>query len=271
MSSNTKALIVIVDDDEAMRESLSDYFHRTNYATQTYSSGKELLLNLDNHPIEAIICDLKMPQMDGMDVLRELKNREKTPPLIMVTAHGNIPTAVEAIKNGAYNFIAKPFNPKDLQQMVEQAISKHQLESTAEELSKQPLGKSQTIQAFHTHMLDCAKTTSNILLTGEKGVEKPLVAKTLHQYSRRNTQPFIRVNCHLISERFFEKTFLEADSVFSKAETGTLFLENLDKLPLENRSKLLSLLERKINTTIHQSNSSLPPHNQYYTPTPHSL
>ncbi len=258
MNSDTQALIFIVDDDQAMRDSLSDYFYRANYTVKAYSGGKTMLSELNSHPVEAIICDLKMPQMDGMAVLKELQSREKSPPLIMITAHGNISTAVEAIKHGAYNFIAKPFSPQNLQQMVSQAIDKYRLDSAPEDSKTHPLGSSATIQTFYTQLYSYAKTADNILLTGERGVGKPLVAKTLHQHSQRGAKPFIRINCKIVSERFFEKTFLEDDNAFSRAEEGTIFLENLDKLPLESRAKLLELLTNKVSVKIHQSNHTLP-------------
>ena len=246
MSINHSLPIAIVDDDPAMRDALLDYFSRANYQVTGYQNGEELLLALERQKFGAIVCDLKMPKMDGMAVLKALQTKHGAPPLIMVTAHGNIPTAVEAVKNGAYDFIAKPFNPKDLQQMLDQALCKHQTTLGDEQINKQPLGHSQTIQDFYQTLMQCAQHDNNVILSGEKGVDKALIAKTLHQYSQRSEQSFVHVNCAILSPRFFDKTFNEKDNVFTQAGSGSLFLENLDELPLESRAQLLEILTDKV-------------------------
>ena len=243
MSNNTQPLIAIVDDDQAMRDSLTDYFHRAQYQTVAYSGGKQLLESLDQESIGVIICDLKMPQMDGMAVLEALQVIKDAPPLIMITAHGNIPTAVEAVKNGAYNFIPKPFNPAELQQMVDQAFSKYQ-QANIDQSSAQPLGNSQSIQAFYEQLALLGQTTDNLLLTGEVGVGKVALAKMAHQYSARKDQAFIAINCATLSQRFFEKTFVE-EAALTQAKSGSIFLQGLDLMPLESRVALLELFEQK--------------------------
>ncbi len=258
MNESSPPIIIIIDDDQAMRESLLDYFSRTKHLAKAYASGKEMLSQLHKHNAGVIICDLKMPQMNGMEVLEALQSKENSPPLIMITAHGNITTAVEAIKHGAYNFIAKPFNPQDLQKMAEQAIDKYHINLDTQKLNTHPLGNSSSLQDFNTQLLDCANTRDNILIIGEKGVDKALVAKTLHQHSQYSEKPFVHVNCIIVSERFFEKHFLEEDNSISKASQGSLFLENLDQLPLESRSKLLALLTDKIAAEVHRSERILP-------------
>ena len=258
MNNPPSPLVIIVDDDQAMRDSLSDYFYHANYAVKAYSNGKDMLLELNNHHASVIICDLKMPNMDGMSVLKNLHNKEKKPPLIMVTAHGNISIAVEAIKNGAYDFIAKPFNPKDLQKMVDQAINKHQSENNKKNLKDHPLGGSETIKAFHNQLHDYASTADNILIVGEQGVGKLLVAKTLHQHSQKNDLPFIHVNCNLVSKHFFEKIFLGSDNIFNRSKNGFVFLENLNKIPLESRAKLLKLLEKNKQIGLNTQQHNIP-------------
>jgi DNA-binding NtrC family response regulator len=258
MNEPSPPIIIIVDDDQAMRESLLDYFSRAKLLAKAYASGKKMLSELHKHNVGVVICDLKMPQMSGMEVLDALQSGENSPPLIMITAHGNITTAVEAIKHGAYNFIAKPFNPQDLQKMAELAIEKYHTNLEFRKLNAHPLGNSLGLQDFNTQLLSCANTRDNVLIIGEKGVEKALVAKTLHQHSQFGTKPFVHINCIIISERFFEKHFLEEGNSISRASQGSLFLENLDQLPLESRSKLLELLTDKIAAQVCKSESTLP-------------
>lgn len=246
MPNHTQPLIAIVDDDQAMRESLTDYFHRTGYSSIAYSGGEALLEALGQTPIDVIVCDLKMPRMDGMAVLDALKAIKDAPPLIMITAHGNIPTAVDAVKNGAYNFIPKPFNPADLQQMVDQAFSKYQ-QAHIDQANSQPLGNSQSIQPFYEQLTLLGQGSSNLLLSGEMGVDKTAIAKLVHQLSARKEQAFIAINCATLSPRFFEKTFIE-EAVLSQAQAGSIFLQTFDLMPLESRVALLELLEHKFGT-----------------------
>lgn len=246
MPNHTQPLIAIVDDDQAMRESLTDYFHRTGYSSVAYSGGEALLEALGQTPIDVIVCDLKMPRMDGMAVLDALKAIKDAPPLIMITAHGNIPTAVDAVKNGAYNFIPKPFNPADLQQMVDQAFSKYQ-QAHIDQANSQPLGNSQSIQPFYEQLTLLGQGSSNLLLSGEMGVDKTAIAKLVHQLSARKEQAFIAINCATLSPRFFEKTFIE-EAVLSQAQAGSIFLQTFDLMPLESRVALLELLEHKFGT-----------------------
>lgn len=246
MPNHTQPLIAIVDDDQAMRESLTDYLHRTGYSSIAYSGGEALLEALGQTPIDVIVCDLKMPRMDGMAVLDALKAIKDAPPLIMITAHGNIPTAVDAVKNGAYNFIPKPFNPADLQQMVDQAFSKYQ-QAHIDQANSQPLGNSQSIQPFYEQLTLLGQGSSNLLLSGEMGVDKTAIAKLVHQLSARKEQAFIAINCATLSPRFFEKTFIE-EAVLSQAKAGSIFLQAFDLMPLESRVALLELLEHKFGT-----------------------
>ena len=242
MKKDALPLIAIVDDDEAIRESLSDYFHRSNYDVKTYKNGKDMLAAIDDYNINAIICDLKMPKMDGVSVLKALQLRKNAPPFIMITAHGNISSAVEAVKSGAYDFIPKPFDPKKLKEMVSQAIRKQQ---TKINKKHQLLGKSQQIKPFYSQILECANTNDNMMIAGEQGVGKSLIAETIHQHSARKENPFVGVSCNTLSDSMFDKKFLKANNIFLEAENGTIFLENLGQLPFEVHAKMRVLLKEK--------------------------
>ncbi len=246
MNNKDQPLIIIVDDDQAMRESLSDYFYRANFVVNTYSNGDEFLKDIQNHQPDVIICDLKMPNMDGMEVLKSLKNNKNNVPFIMMTAHGNIPKAVEAIQNDAYDFIEKPFSPKKLQKMANQAVDKYRKKSNKKDLLTLPLGKSDSIKEFHDELLEQSKSQENLLLIGEKGVNKLLIAKTIHHHSNQRKAPFVHINCSKMLDYNFKKIFVDIDNVFFSTNNGFLFLENLDEMPIENRTKLLTALKSKI-------------------------
>ena len=147
--------VIIVDDDSAMRDSLSDYFTLSGFEVMAYESGLEMLKEIINIGPCVIICDLKMPIINGIEVLKKLKSIVNPVPLIMLTAHGNIQTAVEAIQNGAYDFLEKPFNPDDLKKMVGQAFvnTKSQKNiNTEEKLQKLIPGDSETLKVLRKNM-----------------------------------------------------------------------------------------------------------------------
>lgn len=239
---NNKKIIAIVDDDLSIRESLEDYFSQLGYIVKTYDNGKHMLNELNEYYINIIICDLKMPNMDGISIIKSLQSKITSPPVIMLTAHGDIPTAVKAIKNGAYDFISKPFDPKKLEQMVEKALNTHQ------KAVKFPLGSGEVAKKIKARLLKSAFTENNIAIIGEKGINKNLIAKVIHQYNINNKN-FIQIDCHIISDAFFKKNFIKND-IFNKAKNGILFLKDLHKLPFEIREKTLKILIKKINSSI---------------------
>ena len=245
MINNNKTTIAIVDDDVAMRESLSDYFNRSNYIVKAYDSGLDMLKDLNNCHIDVIICDLKMPSINGLDVIKQLKLKNNPPPIIIITAYGNIPTAVEAIQNGAYDFIEKPFNPKDLKEMVDSSIINNSL-SVEETL----LGKSIVMQQFRKKLLNCAKSNKSILITGELGVNKILIAKVIHKYSPQSSLPFVHINCNSISEQLMDKIFLGKGGVFDKTGSGILFLYNLNNLPINGINRFIKIFKQKTNKNL---------------------
>lgn len=251
-----KQFVVIVDDDQAMRESISDYLNRIGYHVRCYQSGSEMLSEVEDLNIGVIVCDLKMPGMNGIEVLKALKSKENSPPFILVTAYGDIPTAVKAIHIGAFDFIEKPFVPQILRETIDLALEHSQLETgdldmayhsnRAVSLDQILIGQSTVMAKFRHEVIDCANSLKNILLIGEEGVEKALVAKAIHQHSVQRKSPFIHVNCSTVSESLFSKTFLSTEGAFIKAGDGIIFLDKLDSMPLECHSQLLALLEKNV-------------------------
>ena len=256
MTQISQKLIAIVDDDQAMRESISDYLNRANYRVKAYSSGEAMLAEAFDLDIGVIICDLKMPGMSGIEVLKELQTRDDAPPIILITAHGDIPTAVEAIQIGAYDFIEKPFEPQNLRLMIDQAITSYQIKSDKLLLKSQSnkklkleqilVGQSNTMSNFRYRLIECANNLSNLVLIGEKGVEKTIIAKVIHQHSPLNNLPYVHVNCRVVSELLFNNVFLGKEGAFSRVGDGVIFLEDIDSLAVECRKRLLNELEKRV-------------------------
>jgi two-component system C4-dicarboxylate transport response regulator DctD len=256
MSQISQKLIAIIDDDEAMRESISDYLKRSNYVVKAYSSGDEFLAESLDSNIGVVVSDLRMPGMNGMDVLREIHSRDDALPVILITAHGDIPTAVEAIRIGAYDFIEKPFEPQNLKSMIEQALASYQSNLDTSALKSQTnkqlainqilIGQSDAMTKFRSQLIDCANNLNNLVLIGEKGTEKTIIAKIIHQHSSLNQLPYIHVNCRIVSELLFDKIFLGKEGAFSRTGEGVIFLEDIDSLTIECRKRLLNELERRV-------------------------
>jgi two-component system C4-dicarboxylate transport response regulator DctD len=241
--------VIIVDDDSAMRDSLSDYFTLSGFEVMAYESGLEMLKEIINIGPCVIICDLKMPIINGIEVLKKLKSIVNPVPLIMLTAHGNIQTAVEAIQNGAYDFLEKPFNPDDLKKMVGQAFvnTKSQKNiNTEEKLQKLIPGDSETLKVLRKNILNYSNNNNNYLLIGEKGVGKDLIAKALHDCSSIKNKPFIHINCSTATEELFEKLFVGEYGAFSTVQGGTIFLDGLDNLPVESGRELFKTIEKNV-------------------------
>ena len=256
MNQISQKFIAIVDDDQAMRESISDYLTRANYHVKTYSNGEEFLTESSDLNIGVVVSDLRMPGKNGMDVLKELRSKNETLPVILITAHGDIPTAVEAIQNGAFDFIEKPFEPQNLRLMIDQAITNYQIKSDKLLLKNQSdkklkleqilVGQSNTMSNFRNQLIDCANHLKNLVLVGDKGTEKTIIAKTIHQQSPLSHLPYVHVNCKIVSELLFDKMFLGQEGAFSRAGEGVVFLEDIDSLPVECRKRLLNELERRV-------------------------
>jgi two-component system C4-dicarboxylate transport response regulator DctD len=241
--------IVIVDDDSAMRDSLSDYFTLSGFKVMAYESGLEMFKEISDIGPCVIICDLKMPIINGIEVLKKLKSIVNPVPLIMLTAHGNIQTAVEAIQNGAYDFLEKPFNPDDLKKMVGQAFvnTKSQENINIEEqLHKLIPGNSEILKVLRKNVLNYSNNNNNYLIIGEKGVGKDLIAKALHNCSSIKNKPFIHINCSMATEELFEKLFVGEYGAFSTVQGGTVFLDGLDSLPVESGRELFKTIEKNV-------------------------
>ena len=259
---NTELLQILVADDEPnMRKVLRGLLEHDGYEVHLAENGAKALDTLENNHIDIVITDLRMPKIDGMDLLKRINAINEDLPVIMITAHGTVGTAVEAIKLGAFDYITKPFERRTLRDIVSKAARTCELSKQDATLERDPagrfhiIGKSEPMQEIFQMVDRVAATPSTVLITGESGTGKELVARALHENSTRVGAPYIRVNCAAIpptlieSELFgYEKgAFTGADTEkpgrFELADKGTLFLDEIGEISLEIQVKLLRAIQ----------------------------
>jgi DNA-binding NtrC family response regulator len=255
--------ILIIEDEEPIRRVLTRILtdEDSSYELHEAHDGKEGLKKINNNNYDLVLCDIKMPKMDGIEVLESIKASNKTLPFIMLTGHGNVSTAVEAMKLGAYDFISKPPDLNRLLNSVRHALENKDLVQENITLKKQVvkkyeiIGKSKEIEVIHALIDKVAPTDARVLITGENGTGKELVAHNLHQKSNRSKSSFIEVNCAAIpselieSELFghlkgaFTSAVKDRSGKFESANNGTLFLDEIADMSLAAQAKVLRALE----------------------------
>jgi nitrogen regulation protein NR(I) len=257
-----KKQVLIVDDEPNLRKILAAQLSRDGYDVMTAEDGEQGLAALREHHIDLVITDLKMPKVDGMELLREALRLDPDLPVVMITAHGTVDTAVEALKTGAFDYLTKPFDKDEVRQIVGKALRTRQL--AGEEVSVRQvapgarfgiIGSSAGIADLYAVLERVADTPTTVLLTGESGTGKELVARALHAHSSRSDKPFIKVNCAAIPKELIESelfgyergAFTGAVSSkpgrFELANGGTLFLDEIGEIPVEMQVKLLRALQ----------------------------
>ncbi len=256
--------ILIIDDEEAIRLALHDILEYENYNLVEAESAAQALSILEKEKFDTIISDIKMPNMDGLELLSKIQEICDTP-VIMITGHGNIDTAIEAIKRGAYDFIPKPLDLNRLLVSVRNAQDKQSLMTETKKLKKKInkqydiIGESPAIVHLKNMIEKVAASNARVLITGENGTGKELVAHWLHDKSDRSSQAFVEVNCAAIpselieSELFghekgsFTSAVKQRKGNFELADNGTLFLDEIGDMSLSAQAKVLrALQENKI-------------------------
>jgi two-component system response regulator HydG len=259
-----KPRVLIVDDNREMAATLAEHLEEQGYDVAVESSGSAALLRAKRERLDAVVTDLRMEEIDGMDLLGGLHALDPTLPVILMTAFGNIDTAVEAIKRGAYHYLTKPFKLEELRVFLEKALQERRLASENRALRRAVaerfglaslVGKSAPMQLLYATIERIAQTDSLVLITGESGTGKELVARAIHHNGSRSANPFVAVNCTAIpaglleSELFghvkgaFTGATQARDGVFVEADHGTLFLDEIGDMSLELQSRLLRTLE----------------------------
>ncbi len=260
-SAVNRQQILVVDDEPNMRKVLGAMLRQTGYDVVTACDGLEALDELEAHHIDVVITDLRMPRLDGMGLLRELQKRFPALPVILITAHGTVESAVQALKCGAFDFITKPFDRTEMRQVVDKAVRTHVLgpgEILAEDAQMgrfQIIGQSEPMQEVYGIIDKVAATPSTVLITGESGTGKELIAQALHDQSDRASKPLIKVNCSAIpanlieSELFghekgaFTGAITSKPGRFELADEGTLFLDEVGEIAPEMQVKLLRAVQ----------------------------
>src|SRR3984885_14737137 len=257
-----KKQVLIVDDEPNLRKILSAQLSRDGYDVLTAEDGEQGLAYLRDHHIDLVVTDLKMPKVDGMTLLRRALQEDPDRPVVMITAHGTVDTAVEALKIGAFDYLTKPFDKDEVRAIVAKALKTRQL-AGAEASGGQTapgarfgiIGISTGIADLYAILERVADTPTTVLITGESGTGKELVARALHDHSSRKDKPFIKVNCAAIPKELLESelfgyergAFTGAVSSkpgrFELANGGTLFLDEIGEIPVEMQVKLLRVLQ----------------------------
>ena len=257
--------VLIVDDEVSQRTGLASMVASWGFAAQTAGDGQEALEKLATFPADVLVTDLMMPRMDGFELLRRLAAQGGGPPAIVVTAFGNIETAVATIHDlGAFWFLEKPIEPRALRVLLERAASQRRLAEEAERLQRQLsyqgvlgdlVGRSPVMQQVFSLIRQVAPSKAAVLITGESGTGKELVARAVHNLSPRSSGPFVAVNCAAMPETLMESELFGHEKgsftgaierragCFELAQNGTLLLDEIGDMPVATQAKLLRVLE----------------------------
>lgn len=259
--------ILIVDDEKNYPLILSAVLAEEGFETLTAHSGQEALDLLANSDVDLVLTDMKMPSMDGIDLLERIKQKNPELPVIMMTAHGTVEKAVEAMQKGAYNYILKPFDNDQLIVYVKKAVSMYGVVKDNQRLRNAVesqysfgniIGKSKPMQNVYDIIRKVAPSNATVLIEGESGTGKELVAKSIHFNSPRRDKPFIAVNCSALAETLLESelfghekgAFTGAAGMkkgrFEVSEGGTLFLDEIGELSQNLQVKLLRVIQERI-------------------------
>ncbi len=266
-----KARVLVVDDEPNLRKVIGALLQQAGYEVLTEPDGEAGLARIKSSPrgaFDVVISDLRMPNMDGMQLLKALIEEDPGLPVVILTAHGSVDTAVEAVKSGAFDFLEKPFEREQIERVIGKAVATRQLSGPRTEVapsrpaspSEAPsdfgmVGRSESMRTVKAKIKTVAASPSTVLITGESGTGKELVARALHLGSERHAKPFIRVNCAAIpatlveSELFghergaFTGAVSSRPGRFELADGGTLFLDEVSEIPLEIQVKLLRAIQ----------------------------
>lgn len=261
--------VIVVDDEASIRSAVEQWLSLSGFEVQLFSRADECLASLPTHFPGVILSDVRMPGMDGLQLLAELQRRDADLPVIMLTGHGDVPMAVDAMRNGAYDFLEKPFSPEALMGSLHRALEKRRLVLENRRLHEQAdlktrleatlLGMTQGMQRLRRQVLELAALPVNVLIRGETGSGKEQVARCLHDFGPRAARPFVALNCAAIPEQLFEtELFGHESGAFTGAQGkrvgkleyangGTVFLDEIESMPLAQQAKLLRVIqERKL-------------------------
>jgi len=260
------ARILIVDDEEIVIRSCLRILSDSSYEVDSVQDGAEALRRVDETDYDIIILDIMMPGIDGLEVLQQVKERHPDVDVIMVTGLSQIQTAVKAMKLGAFDYLAKPFDPDELKHVVDRALERRRLLQENRDLKSEVsskyhfeniIGSSPPMQSVYGLIAKCAPTNSTVLITGESGTGKEMIARAIHYNSLRKDAPFVTVDCNTLSEHLLESELFghvkgsftgavaNKRGMFEIANNGTLFLDEFGNIPLSTQAKLLRVIQER--------------------------
>src|SRR5437764_6586699 len=258
--------ILVVDDEPMMSDSLRQHLVEEGYAVDTAASGAEAIDLFDGGAHHLVICDVQLPDMDGLTLLRHMEDAKPNTEVIVVTGYGSVQTAVEAIKAGAFYFVEKPFDFEELLPLAEKALERRQLMAETANMRRQLstraeyfniIGSSKQMQTIYETIESVAKSDANVLIVGESGTGKELIANAIHYNSLRAKKPFIKVNCAALPKELIESELFghtkgaftgahaDKDGLIQHAAGGSLMLDEIAEMPVELQPKLLRVLQER--------------------------
>ncbi|GHF15894.1 sigma-54-dependent Fis family transcriptional regulator [Kordiimonas sediminis] len=254
--------ILVIEDSPTLALTYKAYLQPLGFPVDVAETGKEALAAIQNTPPTAILLDLKLPDMDGLDILRTLNEQNNKAQVIVITAHGSVSTAVEAMRDGAADFLLKPFSAERLNTTVSNALEIYRLSTLVEKYESRKerdfgnfIGSSSAMQAVYRMIEDAAPSKASVFIMGESGTGKELCAQAIHDSSQRSGQSFVAINCAAIpanlmeSEIFghvkgaFTGALTDRQGAAQKANNGTLFLDEICEMPLDLQAKLLRFIQ----------------------------
>ncbi len=265
-AKNKDTRILVVDDEPLMSDSLRQHLTDEGYAVDVSSSGTQAIDLFDSGAHHLVICDLQLPDMDGLELLRHMKDAKPSTEVIVVTGYGSVQVAVEAIKSGAFYFVEKPFDFEELLPLVEKAIERRELVAETANMRRQLstraeyfniIGSSKPMQTIYETIESVAKSDANVLIVGESGTGKELIANAVHYNSLRAKKPFIKVNCAALPKELIESELFghtkgaftgahaDKEGLVQHAAGGSLMLDEIAEMPVELQPKLLRVLQER--------------------------
>lgn len=266
MNENAEHTILVIDDEAIIREGLRQTLTMEGYQVTVAQNGKVGMEKLQKDSFSVVISDLKMPIMGGIEVLKTISVLQPNVPVIIITGFATVDSAVDAMKNGAFEYLTKPFLPDQIIEKVQSAVKKRLLNLESEVITESIpsetvdgsfIGKSEPMQKVFQRILQVAPTNSSVLITGESGTGKELVARAIHNNSARKDEPFVAIDCNSLPENLLESELFghvkgsftgatqSKPGLFSVASGGSLFLDEIANLSMATQAKLLRVLQQR--------------------------